>query len=213
MSLQSSLLRNEEETGSMQSGNYRTISVPQDGAQQDRSSGPKRDSAIHGAYALPDLAKRGFLSIIHTIYDQWFLVALLLLILIASQKQVPQKDQQLKKTLVIYICVSVIFFITGCTLPTNVLLQTYSRWKLHLFCQSQSFVLISAMVFGIVSAAASNSAFMDPGLLIGLLLTGCVPTTISSNVVLTQQAGGNQALTVGTCLKFGKSSIIALHKS
>ncbi len=37
---------------------------------------------------------------------------------------------------------------------------------------------------------------MDPGLLVGMILTGCVPTTISSNVVMTRQAGGNQALTV-----------------
>ena len=37
---------------------------------------------------------------------------------------------------------------------------------------------------------------MDPGLLVGMILMGCVPTTISSNVVMTGQADGNQALTV-----------------
>ena len=37
---------------------------------------------------------------------------------------------------------------------------------------------------------------MDPWLLIGMIMTGCVPTTISSNVVMTRQAGGNTALTV-----------------
>lgn len=37
---------------------------------------------------------------------------------------------------------------------------------------------------------------MDPGLLVGMIFTGCVPTTISSNVVMTGQAHGNTALTV-----------------
>ena len=37
---------------------------------------------------------------------------------------------------------------------------------------------------------------MDPGLLVGLVFMGCVATTISSNVVMTRQAHGNQALTV-----------------
>ena len=127
---------------------------------------------------------------------QWFLVVLVLLIVLASQKQVPLDRQAAKKDIVLYLSVSVIFFVTGCTLPTDVLIQNYSRWRLHLFCQGQSFLLNSLCVFGIVSATASNPDFMDAGLLVGLLLMGCVPTTISSNIVLTKEAGGNQALTV-----------------
>ena len=41
-----------------------------------------------------------------------------------------------------------------------------------------------------------NMYFMDPGLLVGMVFTGCVPTTISSNSIMTDQAHGNQALTV-----------------
>ena len=37
---------------------------------------------------------------------------------------------------------------------------------------------------------------MDAGLLVGLIFMGCIPTIISSNVVMTKQAHGNQALTV-----------------
>ena len=55
--------------------------------------------------------------------------------------------------------------------------------------------MTSIIVFGLVSAV-STSRFMDPGLLIGFLFFGCVATTISSNVVMTRQAHGNQALTV-----------------
>ena len=128
--------------------------------------------------------------------EQWFLVALGALIALASQVQVPASGQETKKTVVTYLCVAIIFFITGCTLPTRTLMESYSRWKLHLFVQIQCFLMTSAGMFGIVSACASNPDFMDPGLLIGLIFTGCIATTISSNVVMTRQANGNQALTV-----------------
>ena len=98
--------------------------------------------------------------------------------------------------MVTYLCVALIFFITGCTLPTSVLMQNYQRWKLHLFVQSQSFLMTSAVSFAIVSICATNPSFMDAGLLVGIIFTGCVPTTISSNVVMTEQAHGNQPLTV-----------------
>ncbi|KAJ9203745.1 hypothetical protein DTO164E3_48 [Paecilomyces variotii] len=130
------------------------------------------------------------------ILDQWFLIALGIVIAIASQVQVAQSQLQLKQTVVTYLCVAIIFFITGCTLPTQVLLDNYSRWKVHLFVQVQCFLMTSAVIFGIVSACATNKNFMDAGLLIGLIFTGCVPTTISSNIVMTRKADGNDALTV-----------------
>ena len=75
-------------------------------------------------------------------------------------------------------------------------MQNYSRWKIHVFVQMQSFIMTSAVVYGVVSLCATNRNFMDPGLLVGMIFTGCVPTTISSNVIMTQQAHGNTALTV-----------------
>ncbi|KAK3112354.1 hypothetical protein LTR53_011464 [Teratosphaeriaceae sp. CCFEE 6253] len=128
--------------------------------------------------------------------DQWFLIALGLLIAIASQVQVPQHHQHVKELVVTYLCVSIIFFITGCTLDTKVLIANYARWKLHLFVQLQCFLMTSGVMFGLVTATATNRHFMDPGLLVGMVFYSCVATTISSNVVMTKQAKGNQALTV-----------------
>jgi len=130
------------------------------------------------------------------IADQWFLFALAFFILLASQVQVPASQQAKKEIVVTYLCVALIFFVTGCTLPTKVLVENYRRWKLHIFVQLQSFLLTSAIVYAVVSLCATNREFMDAGLLVGLIFMGCVPTTISSNVVMTKQANGNQALTV-----------------
>lgn len=71
--------------------------------------------------------------------DQWFIFALMPLIILASQVQVPAAHQQTKETAVTYAAVALIFFITGCTLPTRVLFENYSRWKIHLFVQIQWF--------------------------------------------------------------------------
>lgn len=140
--------------------------------------------------------RRCFSNIGWLIKDQWFLLALGLVVLVASQAQVPGSQQATKELVTTYLCVALIFFVTGCTLPTRTLLNNYSRWKIHIFCQIQSFLMTSAVVYGVVSLCAIKKDFMDPGLLVGLIFTGCVPTTISSNVIMTKQAHGNQALTV-----------------
>jgi sodium/bile acid cotransporter 7 len=130
------------------------------------------------------------------ILEEYFLIGLGVVILISSQVQVPQAHQSLKETVVTYLCVSLIFFITGCTLKTRDLLSNYARWKIHLFVQLSCYLLTSSVIFGVVSACASNPDFMDPGILLGFLLTGCTATTINSNVVMTREAHGNVALTV-----------------
>lgn len=128
--------------------------------------------------------------------DQWFLIAMAAVILIASQVQVPALQQKTKRTVVTYLSVSVIFFINGCTLETSILLANSIRWKLHAFVQLQCYLVCSAATFAIVSLCAMNPNFMDPWLLIGFLFVGSAPTTMNSNVVMTRQAHGNTALTV-----------------
>ncbi|KAF2691791.1 sodium bile acid symporter family protein [Lentithecium fluviatile CBS 122367] len=128
--------------------------------------------------------------------DQWFLIAMGFIILISSQVQVPDAHQRVKRTVITYLSVSVIFFVNGCTLSTRILFENYMRWKLHAFVQLQCYLVTSAATFGIVSLCATNRNFMDPWLLIGFLFIGTAPTTMSSNVVMTRQAHGNPALTV-----------------
>jgi sodium/bile acid cotransporter 7 len=140
--------------------------------------------------------KNFIVSVLLFLKEQWFLVTMALLIIIASQVQVPQKQQKMKSLVVSYLCTAIIFLVTGFGIKTRTLIDNLAKIKIHLWVQIQSFLLTSAIMFGVVSAAASNKNFMDPGLLVGMILTGCVATTISSNVVMTGQAHGTQALTV-----------------
>jgi len=135
-------------------------------------------------------------STLAILVDNWFLGLLAIAILVASQIQIPQAHQHVKQVVVTYLAVSIIFFITGCTLETQTLLRNYSKWKTHIFVQALCFIMPSLIVFGLVSAIATNKHFMDPGLLVGLIFFSSIPTTISSNVIMTRQAHGNEALTV-----------------
>ncbi|KAF2643516.1 hypothetical protein P280DRAFT_422472 [Massarina eburnea CBS 473.64] len=130
------------------------------------------------------------------VLDQWFLLAMAAIILVSSQVQVPDAQQRVKRTVVTYLSVSVVFFVNGCTFPTRVLIENWKRWKLHLFVQLQCYLVASAAAFAIVSLCATNPKFMDPWLLIGFLFIGSAPTTMSSNVIMTRKAHGNSALTV-----------------
>lgn len=91
--------------------------------------------------------------------DQWFLLAMGAIILVSSQVQVPEAQQRVKRTVVTYLAVSVIFFVNGCTLSTRVLFENYMRWKLHAFVQLQCYLVTSAATFAIVSLCATNPHF------------------------------------------------------
>lgn len=56
--------------------------------------------------------------------------------------------------------------------------------------------MTSAVVFDVVSATAKNGGLLEPRLLNGFIFFSCVATTISSSVIMTRQAMGDQALTL-----------------
>ncbi|KAE8153202.1 putative sodium bile acid cotransporter [Aspergillus avenaceus] len=135
-------------------------------------------------------------KVLRFLQGQWILAGLGIVILIASQVQTPTEDQDRNQSIVSYVCVTINFLIYGCTQSTRVMVKTYGRWKVHLFVQLQCFLMASALMYGVVSLCATSPSFMDEALLIGLLVTGCVPTTVASNVVMTRGAKGNDALTI-----------------
>jgi sodium/bile acid cotransporter 7 len=96
---------------------------------------------------------------------------------------------------VTYGAVILIFFVSGLSLPFDKLLQHTRNIRLHLIVQAMSFLVTSAVFFGVACAAQTNPV-LDISTLVGLVATGALPTTISSNVVMTKQAGGDEAATM-----------------
>jgi sodium/bile acid cotransporter 7 len=110
--------------------------------------------------ALPSTKRQRSISTLKWLLkDQWFILAMSILILISSQVQVPSAQQRIKRTVITYLSVSVIFFCNGCTLDTKLLLENYMRWKLHVFVQLQCYLVTSAATFAIVSLCATNPNF------------------------------------------------------
>ena len=150
--------------------------IPQDAIHPVVSNGLKEEAHVNadGSHSIhtspakgtshdegPGSTKRQktFAMLKWLIKDQWFLIAMSILILISSQVQVPDAQQRVKRTVITYLSVSVIFFCNGCTLDTKLLIENYMRWKLHIFVQLQCYLVTSAATFGIVSLCAIDPNF------------------------------------------------------
>ncbi|KAF2756001.1 sodium bile acid symporter family protein [Pseudovirgaria hyperparasitica] len=128
--------------------------------------------------------------------DQWFLIVMGILIVVASQAPVPLSQQKTKTNVINYLAVSLIFFLNGCAIPSRDFLENLKRWRVHIFVQLQSFVLASAVGFGVMAATGSNAQFFDQELLVGVIVLGCLPTAIAFNTLITRKADGNTALSL-----------------
>lgn len=129
--------------------------------------------------------------------DQWLLLAMGLVILLAYFfPSVGKRGGYIRSEYTVtYGAVALIFFTSGLALPFNKLVKHAKNLRLHVIVQITSFLITSAVFFGIACAAATNPA-LQTSTLVGFIATGALPTTINSNVVMTRQAGGDVAATM-----------------
>ncbi len=133
------------------------------------------------------------------ILEQWLLIAIGVVIVLAYYfPEVGKPGGTIKaQYTVTYGAVAVIFLVSGLTLPTNRLLLHIRNWRLHIIVQVTSLLVVSACFFGVTAAISSaGNPSIQTTALVGLVITGCLPTTISSNVVMTKAAGGDDAATM-----------------
>lgn len=129
--------------------------------------------------------------------SQWFLIAMGVLILLAYLfPNVGRHDGVLKSQYTIeYGVVAIVFLISGLSISSKTLARMALHWRAHVVTQSISLLITPTIFFGFAEAMRrANNPNIDPYILIGLIITGCTPTTVSSNVVMTRQADGNDSL-------------------
>jgi sodium/bile acid cotransporter 7 len=130
---------------------------------------------------------------------QWFFIILGCLIAIAhSYPEFAKLGGTIKAQYSIgYGAVAVIFLISGLSMPSKDLAVNIVNWRAHFTVLSLSFLITSSIIYGIVTGIKqSHDKAIDEWLLVGMIVTFSCPTTVSSNVVMTKQANGNDILTL-----------------
>jgi sodium/bile acid cotransporter 7 len=88
--------------------------------------------------------------------------------------------------------VAVIFLASGLALPSERLRAAAGDWRVHAFIQGFSLLLVPALALALDAPLAALGV-PEPARL-GLAFLACLPTTITSGVVFTRSAGGDEAL-------------------
>ncbi|KAI9310862.1 putative sodium bile acid cotransporter [Dichotomocladium elegans] len=89
--------------------------------------------------------------------------------------------------------VIVIFLLSGLGLEVRVMLHTILRYRLHLVVQTISFVLMPFIMYGIVRFLLAVGSNLDQTVYQGFMIAMSTSTTVSSNAVMTRNAGGNDS--------------------
>jgi len=94
-----------------------------------------------------------------------------------------------------WVAVWVIFVISGWSLKTQELANAVKYCRLNTCVQVFNLGAIPLGVYALTEALRGSTS-IEPSLLTGLVITSCLPTTVSMCVMLTQQSKGNEAAAV-----------------
>lgn len=131
--------------------------------------------------------------------DQWFFIGLAVFVALAhSYPNVAKHHGHIRLEYTIgYLAVAIIFFGSGLSMSTKLLMLNMANWRVHFTVLSLSFLITSSIIYGICCGIKllHNDA-IDNWMLVGLIVTATCPTTVASNVVMTKKADGNDLLTL-----------------
>lgn len=118
---------------------------------------------------------------------QWFLLSLLsVFALSALLPSLPEGDWQRTTKLTL---VFLIFFFSGISIQTGDLIKGVFHLRLHLFIQILNLAVLPLVMISVVQLIKPLELPKD--FVLGLLILGALPTTVTSCVAFTTLAGGN----------------------
>lgn len=145
----------------------------------------------------------------------WFILAVLVSVWLAHlNPQIGRKGGPLRPEFTVkYGAVAIIFFLSGLTLKTERLAAAAWNYKIHLFVQCYTLVLVPLLMISLVvllkfalglvfqvDASSVSDGKSDvavfTALLQGFLVVGCMPPPVSSAVILTKVVGGDVAVAI-----------------
>ena len=93
------------------------------------------------------------------------------------------------------VAIGMVFFLHGARLPREAVLRGLTHWRLHLLILSATFLLFPALCVAITHLPAWIS---PPELASGIVLLGCLPSTIQSSIAFVGVARGNVSAAVAS---------------
>ncbi|CAG9767708.1 unnamed protein product [Ceutorhynchus assimilis] len=126
----------------------------------------------------------------------WLLVAILACICLAGvYPKLGSKEGPLKTEFSVkYGAVSLMFLISGFSLKTDSIIHTFRQYKLHLFIQLFTFVLIPIYAQCFIKFLTMFG--INGWVLKGIVTVACMPPPVSSAVILTRAAQGNETAAI-----------------
>ena len=99
-----------------------------------------------------------------------------------------------------WICVIIIFFISGLIIKLNELKKATLYCSVNIYIQIYVFIFFSIQCYLVKFIINNITNDFNDELLDGLIILGCIPTTIASNIVYTQSSNGNDIITIVNAL-------------
>ncbi|KAH9906449.1 putative sodium bile acid cotransporter [Xylariomycetidae sp. FL2044] len=101
---------------------------------------------------------------------------------------------------ILYGAIGLIFLINGMQLSPEKLKEHVMNWRLHIIVQGISLVIVPVtqliIIRIVIAAGGVSSGTIDTTIIVGMVVVSCIPTTIASNVVMTRNAGGDEAAAI-----------------
>jgi len=131
------------------------------------------------------------------LWEQWFIIGMAIVIALAyAYPPLGMKNGLIRADiLTTYVAVIIIFYLTGMSIKLKALLNALKSFKHWLLVLIITFLITPSLTFGLVALLEYYNQ-LNQYLLEGIIVMACVPTTISSCNVLTQSAGGNEAVAI-----------------
>jgi len=130
------------------------------------------------------------------IENRWFELGMVLMILCAfAYPPFAMKGGIIKPEITIkYVAISITFLLSGISLKTQEIIKAVAYCKVHVLVHSMIFVVAPVLLF--LVAALLRYSSISPLLIDGLIVCGCMPTTVSMANILTEASGGALAISL-----------------
>ena len=155
-----------------------------------------------GVLESPGLQKKGFKpggarGVCALLLKHWFLVGTALSIVMAQQAPWVGSDAGPlhPQVTVKYFAVMSIFFISGVSMKTETMWGTITDYRMHAFIQGFALLVVPVLVRLLLLPLLAFCG-LHPSLLKGFMVVGCMPPPVSTSVILTKTAGGNEAAAI-----------------